>query len=219
MTPAASFTLPCKVSIILQPGHLVVRFHPCGICFCQDILRSTASDGSNPHFVRILWTVHLLDKQIIAFRYKIHSHDIILTRITGQINPCSLSTGSCYVSHLNRRVRSSGLRIRETKDFRIKRIDIVDNVKPSGAFRIALPVGYVLAVGTPAETVTAGKFFFIHPVECTVHNRIASVAGQLYNLPVGNMLHIDIVSADISHTCTIGRELGKHQTALWQLCP
>ena len=60
-------------------------------------------------------------------------------------------------------------------DFRINGIYIIDDIKPSRTLGIALPIGYVLPVGTPAETVAAVEFFFVYPVECSVYNFIISV--------------------------------------------
>ena len=76
------------------------------------------------------------------------------------------------------------------QDGRIDGIYIVDDVEHARPFRIALPIGDVLSVRTPAETVAAGELFFIHPVECPVHDRIASVVCQLCDLAGGDVFHI-----------------------------
>lgn len=72
-------------------------------------------------------------------------------------------------------------------------IHIIDDVEHPRSFCVALPVGDILSVRAPSETVAAGEFFFIHPVECTVHDRLAPVMGQLSDLAGSDIFYIYIL--------------------------
>ena len=52
---------------------------------------------------------------------------------------------------------------------------IINNVEHSRSFRIALPIGDMLSVRAPAETIPATELLLIYPIESSVDNRIASV--------------------------------------------
>ena len=177
MTPSAAFTFPGEKLVILQPQDVVVRIQPCGIFVGKDIFRCGAADSGDPYFVGILFPVQLLDEQFIAFRDKIHAGDVIVAGISGDIDPGSCSSFSRDVSYFYGRIGSTGFRIGKMLDGWIDGVYIIDNIEYTCPFRVALPVGYVLTVRTPAETVAAAEFFFIYPVERAVYNCLTSIAG------------------------------------------
>ena len=175
----------------------------------------------NPYLIGILLTVHLLDEQLVASRNELHARDVVVACVTRDIDPCSCTTISRYITHLYGRVGSTCLRIREAMDSRIDGIYIINNIEPTGTIGIALPISNVLAVRTPTETVTATELFFVHPVEGTVHNLLTTVLGYLNHRTVCNGFYIDVVLRNVCHLCAVGRKLGKHQgsfrTSLAQL--
>ena len=219
MAPSVAFAFPGKPGVVLQPLDIVVRVQPCSIGVGEDILRCSAADTGDPDFVRILRTVHLLDEQLVASGYKFHAGNVVVARITGNLDPGSRSSGCWKIAHFDRRVRTAGFRIREMQDCRVDGIHVIDDVEHSRSFRVALPVGDILSVRAPAETVAAGKFFFIHPVERTVHDRQVPVMGQLRDLAGSNIFYIYIIVRDESHACPVGREFGKHHRRFWQSFP
>ena len=156
-----------------------VRVQPCCICVGEDILRCRATDAGDPYFVRVLRTVHLLDEQFVASGDKLHTGNVVVSRIAGNLYPGCRSPGCRKIAHFDCRVRAACLRIREMQDGRVDGIHIIDDVEHPRSFCVALPVGDILSVRTPSETVAAGEFFFIHPVECTVHDRLAPVMGPV----------------------------------------
>ena len=210
MAPSVAFALPGEPGVVLQPLDIVVRVQPCCICVGEDILRCRATDAGDPYFVRVLRTVHLLDEQFVASGDKLHTGNVVVSRIAGNLYPGCRSPGCRKIAHFDCRVRAACLRIREMQDGRVDGIHIIDDVEHSRSFCVALPVGDILSVRAPSETVAAGEFFFIHPVECTVHDRLAPVMGQLSDLAGSDIFYIYIIVRNESHTCSVRREFCKH---------
>ena len=210
VTPSVAFAHPCKELAVLEPVDVVVGVEPCGIGVSEDVDRFGFANLDSPHAVGILLTVHLLDEEFVALRDEIHAWDVVVARISRDVYPCRRSAVGTDITHLDGGVCRSCLRVRETLYGRIERIDVVDDVEPSGAFGIALPVGNVLAVGTPSESVAAVELLLIHPVERTVDDEVATVGSELHHLAISYVLNIDVVLADVCHTGSVGRELGEH---------
>ena len=219
MAPSVAFALPGEPGVVLQPLNIVVRVQPCSIGVGKDVLRCGTADAGDPDFVRVLRTVHLLDEQLVASGDKLHTGNIVVPRITGNLDPGCCSPGYWKIAHFDRRVRAAGFRIREMQDGRVDGIHIIDDVEHTRSFRVALPVGDILSVRAPSETVAAGEFFFIHPVECTVHDRLAPVIGQLRDLAGSDIFYIYIIVRNESHTCSVRREFGKHHRRLGKSLP
>ena len=204
VAPSAPFAFPGEILVVFQPLDIIVRVQPCRIFVCKDILRGCAADLGDPYFVGILFPVQLLDEQLIAFGDEVHTRDIVVAGISGNVDPGRCSSCCRDVSDFYGRVGSSCFRIGEMKDSGIDGIDVVDDIEYAGSFRIALPVSDVFAVRTPAETVAATEFLFIYPVECTVYDGLASVAGQLGDFAGVYVFHIYIIVGNISHPCSVG---------------
>ena len=96
---------------------------------------------------------------------------------------------------------------------RINGIHIVDNVKPASTIGIALPISNVFAIRTPTESVTTTEFFFIHPIESTIHNLFIAILCELNYLTISQSFYINVVFRNIRHSGSVRRELGKHQSS------
>ena len=210
MAPSVAFALPGEPSIVLQPLDIVVRVQPCCICVGEDILRCRATDAGDPYFVRVLRTVHLLDKQFVASGDKLHTGNVVVSRIAGNLYPGCRSPGCRKIAHFDRRVRAACLRIREMQDGWVDGIHIIDDVEHPRSFCVALPVGDILSVRAPSETVAAGEFLLINPVESAVHDLLVTIVSKLFDIACGYILHIYIIVRNESHTCSVRREFCKH---------
>ena len=211
VTITATFAFPSKILVTLQPMDVVVGFHPCLVGIGKDVNRMVVANLGNPYLVGILFAVHLLDKEFVAFRDELHARNVVVAGITRNVDPGSGTTISRYITHLYGRVGSTCLRIREALDGRVDGIHIIYNVEPASTIGIALPISDELAVRAPTETVTTIEFFFVYPVESTVYYLFVSILGYLNNRTIGQCLYIDVVLRNISYTSAVRRELGKHQ--------
>ena len=193
MTPTAPFAFPGKILILFQPTDMIVRINPSLIFVGKNMFRLTASNLGNPHFIGILRTVQLLDKQFVAIRYKFHTWNIVVSRISRNINPGCCSAIHRYITHLYGRIGCSSLRIREMKNLRIQRIHIIDHIEYSSSFSITLPISYVLTIRTPTKTIPASKLFLIHPVECSIDYGFTAIRCQLLNRLRSEIFYINII--------------------------
>ncbi len=93
----------------------------------------------------------------------------------------------------------------------IQRIGIIDEQEIFNFCRIDLPISNAFTIGTPAKTIAAIKFFFVHPIKRTIDHPVGSIGSKCGNFPGGYIFHIQIMSAYISHVFPIWWNFCKHQ--------
>ena len=128
MAPSVTFAFPSEILVPFQPTHIVIGFQPCGILIGKDIDGVIFTYFHNPYFIGVLGTVHLLDEQFVTARNEFHAGNVVVTCVTGKIQPSGVSTVGGYVAYFYSGVRSSGFRIGETLDFGINGIYIIDDI-------------------------------------------------------------------------------------------
>ena len=92
MTITASFAFPSEILVTFQPMDIVVGFHPSLVGIRKDIYWFGFTNFGNPYLISILFTIHLLDEQLIAGRNKFHARNVIVARIARYVYPCSNTT-------------------------------------------------------------------------------------------------------------------------------
>ena len=214
--PSVPLTHPREPLAFLQPLHPIVRLHPRAVRVLKDVPQIVLPNRRCPHLVAVLRSVHLLDEQLVRAWHKLHPRQVVVALITGNRQPSGRASLCTYIPHLHSTVRRASLGVGEVLHDGVDAIHVVDDVKPSRAARVALPVGYVPSVATPTETVATAELLLIHPVERAVHNGVTPVCGDGSAGLCLQILHINVVAAHVGHLARIGRELGKHQAALRQ---
>src|SRR6185369_17720303 len=204
MPPAISLAGPKEAFSAIEPFDVAERepgfvpidvapcsVDPCFVFFSQDRMRFAGRGVGEKHGVCVLTTIKLLNHDFAGARGPVHARQIVVSRITGNIDPASWTTVRVYDADASGRVRLTGLRIRKSCRHWIKLGGVVDERHLLHAFRVELPVRDLFAVGPPAETVTAEELFFVNPIEGAVDDVLRAVVRELCDLRVaGEILDV-----------------------------
>src|ERR1041384_4737414 len=199
------------VPIDVAPRGIVPRF----VFLSQDRTRFAGGCVGKKHDVCVLAAIELLDHDFVGAGGPLHPRQIVVSRITGNIDPPRWTTVRVHNANTSGGVCLTGLRIWECCCNWIKRGGVVDQRHLLRAFGVELPVRDLFAVGTPAETVTTEELFLVHPVECAVDDVLRAVSRQLCDLRIARkVLDVDVVFTNVTDTLPVRRELREHQ-ARW----
>src|SRR6185436_2629136 len=171
---------PCFVPIDVAPSSVDPRF----IFFSQNRMRLAGRGIRKEYSVCVLTAIELLDHHFGRASGPVHPRQIVVPRITGNIDPTSWTTIRVYNANASGRVCLTGFRIREGCCHWIKRAGVVDERHLLHTFGVELPVSDLFAVGTPAETITTEELFFVNPVERAVNDILRAVVGELCDLRI-----------------------------------
>ena len=225
MPPTISFTGPQEAFAVVNPFSIAAgqsslvpidvapgNVNPGIILFHQHWTYFAGANVAQHESVVVLQTIQLLNDDLVRIRGPFHARQVVVARVTGNIEPTSGAAGCGYHPDARGGICLARLRIREGSDDGIETGRIVNEQHFLHAVSVELPVSNVLTVGTPAEAVPAEQLFFIDPIEGAIHHISRAVSCQLRDLRiVAEAFNIDIILADIAHACSVRRELGKHQ--------
>ena len=163
----------------------------------------------------MLRAVHLLDKQLVGSWHKLHARKVVVAFISRDGQPCRRTTISTHIANFYGAVGCASFGVGEMLYRGVDAVHIIDDVEPSCSACITLPICDILTVSAPSETVSAIEFFFIYPVERTVHDCVIAVCREGTIGLCLQIFYINVVFTHISNLAGIRRKFGEHQTAFW----
>ena len=169
---------------VIQKVNVVDVLGPRVCALTQQFLCVAGIYVGNESPVNVLLSSKLLNEQLFTITGPLHAYQVVLARVAGNIHPLCFAATGRHDTNTHSGVSFTDFRVRKLFKRRVQLVGVIDHGKHRRAFGIELPVGNVLPVRAPAETVTQEEFFLIHPVESTVDDGVATVVGQLANAEV-----------------------------------
>ena len=190
-----------------------MHIDPGAVAFGHDASDFAGAGISQNYFIRILQAIESLQDQLARIGSPLHLGHVVIARVARQIEPAGRTAVGAHDADPAGGVCLACLRVGEPGELWVQTGRVVHQHKLRHAFGIELPVGDRFAVRTPAPGVAQIKFFFVHPVGCTVDDGAGAVLGKWSHFAVSQIFHIYIVGADIAGARAVRRQLGKHQAA------
>ena len=165
------------------------------------------------HLIGVLQAVEALQEYLVGGGRPVHSRDVVLPGVAVDLEPPRVAALRGDDADPGRRVGLADLGVLHGDDARVERIGVVDEIEVPHRIGVELPVGDAPSVQAPAPPVgvVVNQLFFVHPVEGPVDDRARAVGGERGDGSRREVLDVQVVLPDVSHSPSVGGELGEHQ--------